>query len=289
MPGKLYLVGTPIGNLEDISFRALRVLKEVDLILAEDTRRTRGLLTHFDIHTSLSSCHEHNERDMAPKAVTWLQEGQNLALVTDAGLPGISDPGEYLVKQALEGGIAVEAVPGPSAFVLALVVSGLSAEHFTFWGFPPRRGKERREFFMNALSRRETAIFYEAPTRLVDTLDDLAAMAPERQASVARELTKVYEEVQRGSLTELASRFRRREVRGEVCLVVSGRPPEEEELFLPEHPLPDPVSLVAELETNGFERKQAMREAAKRLGLSRREIYRRIVAEKQEQDTDTIK
>lgn len=289
MPGKLYLVGTPIGNLEDISFRALKVLKEADLILAEDTRRTRGLLTHFDIHTSLTSYHEHNERNMAPKAVAWLQNGQDLALVTDAGLPGISDPGQHLVQQAVEQGLTVEVVPGPTAFALALVVSGLPTERFTFWGFPPRRGKERREFFMEAMSRLETGIFYEAPTRLVRTLEDLAALVPERQAAVVRELTKIHEEVQRGSLAKLTKVFRQRKVKGEICIVVSGRSPEEKQSLPTPHllPLPDPVSLVAELQAQGFERKQAMREAAQRLGISRREVYQRILLEKQKQDPST--
>lgn len=289
MPGKLYLVGTPIGNLEDISFRALKVLKEVDLILAEDTRRTRGLLSHFDIQASLRSYHEHNERNMAPKAVAWLQEGQNLALVTDAGLPGISDPGQYLVQQAMEKGLPVEAVPGPTAFALALVVSGLSTERFTFWGFPPRRGKERRQFLMTALSRPETGIFYEAPTRLIRTLNDLASLVPGRPAAVARELTKVYEEVQRGSLAELAQAFSQREIKGEICLVVAGRPPEEKELLVPATslPQPDPASLVSKLQAKGYGRKQSMREAARRLGISRREVYQKVVAEKQKQDPNT--
>lgn len=288
MPGKLYLVGTPIGNLEDISGRALRVLKEVDLILAEDTRRTRGLLAHFDLHTALTSYHEHNERQMAAKAVTWLLAGQKLALVTDAGLPGISDPGCHLVQQAVENQVPVEAIPGPTAFALALVISGLPTERFTFWGFPPRQGQERRELFLTALSRPETGIFYEAPTRLVRTLKDLAELAPERPAAVARELTKVYEEVQRGSLAELVRLFDRRQIKGEICLVLRGRLPEEESLVATHgSPPSDPVSLVARFQEEGLERKEAMRAAARKLGLSRREVYRRMVAAKQKQDSNT--
>jgi 16S rRNA (cytidine1402-2'-O)-methyltransferase len=286
LPGKLYLVGTPIGNLEDISLRALRVLREVDLILAEDTRRTRGLLAHFDIHTSLTSYHQHNEKSMAEKALVWLAEGCKLALVTDAGMPGISDPGEHLLQQALMKKVPVEVIPGPTAFALALVISGLPADRFTFWGFPPRQGKERQELLVAALSRQETSVFYEAPTRISRTLTDLAAIAPERPAAVARELTKIHEEVTRGSLLELAQVFGERETKGEICLVVAGRSPEEKEISLgSDSPPPDPVALVAQLQAEGFTRKQALRETAQRLGLSRREVYQKVVLQKNTKDT----
>ena len=289
MVGKLYLVGTPIGNLEDISLRALRVLKEVDLILAEDTRRTRGLLAHFDLGTSITSCHEHNERQLADKALAWLQTGKNLALVTDAGLPCISDPGQYLVQEVLANRLPVAAIPGPTAFALALIVSGLPTDQFTFWGFPPRQGNKRQELFRTALSNPETSIFYEAPTRLVRTLTDLAQLAPDRPAAVARELTKIYEEVQRGSLAQLAVQFKQRRLKGEICLVVRGRSADEGPLLLAAEPLPNPVTLVARLEAEGLDRKEAMRAAARKLGLSRRNVYQQLLKarQKQKQDTDT--
>lgn len=281
MPGTLYLVGTPIGNLEDITLRALRVLREADLILAEDTRRTRKLLSHYDIHTPLQSYHEHNERALAPLLLDRQAGGENLALVTDAGLPGISDPGTYLVQLAIRRGLPVVVIPGPTAFASALVVSGLSTERFAFWGFPPRRGRERAELFSAALNDTKTAIFYEAPTRLARTLKDLAALAPERSAAVVRELTKVHEEVCRGTLAELAGAFSQREVKGEVCLVVEGKP---EDLRAEEAAGPaaekDPVMLVEELLRQGFARKEALREAARRLGLSRRAVYSALLAKK---------
>ncbi|NMA54828.1 MAG: 16S rRNA (cytidine(1402)-2'-O)-methyltransferase [Firmicutes bacterium] len=286
MSGKLHLVGTPIGNLEDMSFRAVRVLKEADLILAEDTRRTRGLLTHFGLKTPLASCHEHNEREMAAKAIAWLLEGQELALVTDAGLPGISDPGQHLLREAVKNKIPVEVIPGPTAFVLALIISGLPTERFTFWGFPPRKGGKRLELFQTALSRPETGIFYEAPTRLASTLKELAELAPARPAAVARELTKVYEEVQRGSLAELAGSFRRRPLKGEFCLVIQGQQAEEKSLADAVSPAPDPVMLVSRLEAEGLERKEAMRAVARQLGVSRREIYRQVLAVRPEKKKD---
>ncbi|MDI3522137.1 MAG: rRNA (cytidine1402-2-O)-methyltransferase [Bacillota bacterium] len=280
MAGTLYLVGTPIGNLEDISLRALRILKEADLILAEDTRRTRKLLSHYDIHTPLRSYHEHNERALAPEALARLEGGANLALVTDAGLPGISDPGAFLVQAAAARGIPVAAVPGPTAFALALVVSGLSTERFAFWGFPPRQGRERREFLAAALAEEKTAIFYEAPTRLARTLADLAELAPARRAAVVRELTKVHEEVCRGVLAELATTFADREVKGEICLVVAGRPAGEKEGTAARLEA-DPVRLVEDLLRQGWERKEALREAARRSGLSRRAVYSAWVAKKE--------
>lgn len=281
MPGTLYLVGTPIGNLEDITLRALRILKEVDLILAEDTRRTRKLLSHYDIHTPLQSYHEHNERALAPHLLDRQAGGENLALVTDAGLPGISDPGNYLVQLAIQRGLPVAVIPGPTAFASALVVSGLSTRRFAFWGFPPRKGRERAEFFSTALDDSKTAIFYEAPTRLARTLKDLAALAPERPAAVVRELTKVHEEVCRGTLAELAGAFSGREVKGEVCLVIEGKPASgwTDEAAGPAAET-DPVRLVEDLLGQGFERKEALREAARRLGLSRRAVYSALLTKK---------
>ncbi|MDK2881763.1 MAG: rRNA (cytidine1402-2-O)-methyltransferase [Bacillota bacterium] len=282
MPGTLYLVGTPIGNLEDITLRALRILREVNLILAEDTRRTRKLLSHYDIHTPLQSYHEHNERALAPRLLDRQAGGENLALVTDAGLPGISDPGTYLVKLAIERGLPVAVIPGPTAFASALVVSGLSTQRFAFWGFPPRQGRERAEIFRAALDDSKTAIFYEAPTRLARTLKDLAALVPDRPAAVVRELTKVHEEVSRGTLAQLAGVFSEREVKGEVCLVIEGKPANakhSEETAGPAKEA-DAVTLVENLLSQGYERKEALREAARCLGLSRRAVYSALLTKK---------
>jgi 16S rRNA (cytidine1402-2'-O)-methyltransferase len=288
MSGTLYLVGTPIGNLEDITLRALRILREVDLILAEDTRHTRKLLAHYDIHTPLKSYHEHNERSAAQEARERLEAGQNLALVTDAGLPGISDPGAQLVQLAAEHGLPTVVVPGPTAFVLALVLSALPTERFAFWGFPPRQGRQRDEFFAAALQAPETIVFYESPKRIGRTLADLSALAPERRAAVVRELTKVHEEVRRGTLAELAAEYAHREVKGEICLVVAGQPVRGASAVARMAREDDPARLVQALIAKGYGRKDALREAARQLGIARREVYNAVLkARRQAEDAST--
>lgn len=221
----LYLVPTPIGNLEDVTLRALRVLREADLVACEDTRTSGVLLAHYGIETPRTSYHDHNERQKAPELIARMQAGETVALVTDAGTPGISDPGFYLVRECLRAGLPVEALPGPTAFVPALVLSGLPTERFVFEGFlPPKKGRQTR---LRALAEEErTLVLYESPHRLVRTLGQLAEhLGPERPAAVARELTKKFEEVARGSLAELAADFGARpKVRGEIVLVVGGRP-----------------------------------------------------------------
>ncbi len=220
----LVLVPTPIGNLEDVTLRALRVLKEADLVACEDTRTSGVLLGHYGIETPRTSYHDHNERHKAPRLVERMQAGETVALVTDAGSPGISDPGFFLVRACLEAGVPVEALPGPTALVPALALSGLPTERFAFEGFlPAKKGRQTR---LRALADEErTMVFYESPHRLVKALGQLAEhLGEDRPAAVARELTKKFEEVERGSLGALAARFgERAKVRGEIVLVVGGK------------------------------------------------------------------
>lgn len=275
MSGTLYVVGTPIGNLEDITLRALRVLKEVSAVAAEDTRHTRKLMQHYDIHTPLLSYHEHNERDKALVLVERLQTGEDLALVVDAGMPAVSDPGFHVVRAAVEAGFSVVAVPGPTAVITALVVSGLPPDRFVFEGFLPRKGTERRQALERVAVESRTVVLYEAPHRLLLTLGDLADAVADRPVAVCRELTKRFEEVRRGTAAALRDHFRTHPPRGEFVLVIGGR----------KEPAPGDVgqiktaaieSLVAELEAAGLDHKAALREAAGRLGLSRRQVYERL-------------
>ena len=219
---KLYLVPTPIGNLGDITFRAVEVLKEADLLLAEDTRKSAILLKHLKISKPVHSHHKFNEHRSIESLVQRLQEGSTMALITDAGTPGISDPGFLLVRACIEQGIPVETLPGPTAFVPALVNSGLPCERFVFEGFlPQKKGRQKRLSELAGETR--TMVFYESPYRLVRTLTQLAEyFGPERRASVSRELTKVYEETKRGSLAELSEYFSQGTVKGEIVLVVEG-------------------------------------------------------------------
>jgi len=219
---KLYLVPTPIGNLGDITFRAVEVLKEADLLLAEDTRKSAILLKHLEISKPVHSHHKFNEHRSVESLVQRMQGGSTMALITDAGTPGISDPGFLLVRACIEHGIPVETLPGPTAFVPALVDSGLPCERFVFEGFlPQKKGRQKRLSELAGETR--TMVFYESPYRLVRTLMQLAEyFGPERRASVSRELTKVYEETKRGSLTELSEYFSQGTVKGEIVLVVEG-------------------------------------------------------------------
>ncbi|MEO7965364.1 MAG: 16S rRNA (cytidine(1402)-2'-O)-methyltransferase [Gemmatimonadaceae bacterium] len=226
--GTLFLVSTPIGNLGDMTFRAVETLKNVSLILCEDTRHSRRLLDHFSITTSVSSYHEHNEARETPRIVARLASGDDVALISDAGTPLLSDPGARLVRAALDDGARVSAIPGASALLAALVSSGLPADAFTFVGFLPRKGKERRARLEMLSALTCTAVLYEAPGRVSDTLDELAALdAGNRKAVVARELTKQFEEVQSGTVRELAEYYREAPPRGEVVVVIEGRAPTE--------------------------------------------------------------
>jgi 16S rRNA (cytidine1402-2'-O)-methyltransferase len=277
--GTLYLVGTPIGNLEDMTFRAIRVLKEVDWIAAEDTRQTRKLLAHFEISTRLVSYHEHNKNASGPELVRLLLAGQSVALVSDAGMPAISDPGADLVRLAAEQGIAVVPVPGANAALAALVVSGLPTDRFLFAGFPPRERKPLRAE-LDKLGRTEaTLIFYESPHRIARTLEAMAeAWGAGRRAALVRELSKRYEEVVRGTLGECIAHLQVSQPQGEYCIVVeggsaSGSHGEEAEwwrgLSVEEH--------VARYEEQSGDRKEAMKKAAADRGVSKRDIYNELL------------
>lgn len=273
----LYLVATPIGNLEDITLRALKILGEVDLIAAEDTRRTRELLAYYNLHTPLTSYHRHNLRSKTPYLLKMLQEGKELALVSDAGMPGISDPGEELVREAIDAGINVVPIPGPNAALAALVASGLPTSRFVFEGFLPRKGKERQERLKTLAAEERTLIFFEAPHRLLNTLEDLLAALGDRRVAVGRELTKMFETIWRGTLVEGIVFFQANPPRGEITLVVAGAAP-------PPRPQYDPVRAAAEvkeLKEAGVEGKTAMAMVARRYGRSRREIYRACLEERQ--------
>ena len=223
MIGKLYLVPTPIGNLEDMSFRAVRILKEVDFILAEDTRTSAPLLKHFGIDKKLFSHHQHNEHKSVTEVIRFLKEGKQIALISDAGTPAISDPGFLLVREAIRNDLPIECLPGATAFVPALVNSGLSADRFTFEGFlPVKKGRQTR--MKELVEESRTMIFYESPHRLLKTLDEFAIhFGSERKASVSRELTKLFEETKRGPLEEIKQHFETHTLKGEIVICVAGK------------------------------------------------------------------
>jgi 16S rRNA (cytidine1402-2'-O)-methyltransferase len=279
--GTLYLVATPIGNLEDVTQRALRVLGGADVIACEDTRHTRGLLERFSIRAKTVSYHEHNEQERAAELASMLESGASVALVSDAGTPGISDPGYRLVRAAIEVGASVVPVPGAAAFVAALVASGLPTDEFYFGGFLPPRTHARRTRLDALRALPATLVFYEAPHRIAQTLSDAREILGEREAAVARELTKVHEEIVRGRLGELAERFGagRETARGEMVLVIDRRVIEGESRE--EGAAAASVAgRVAALEAEGLEARAALKRAARELGLTRDEAYRRLVSER---------
>ena len=226
--GVLYVVPTPIGNLEDITFRALNVLKTVDMIAAEDTRQTLKLCRHYEIDKPIISYHEHNKTVSGPKLINMMKEGQSIAIVTDAGMPGISDPGEDLVADCIKENIPVIPLPGANAALTALVASGLNTEHFFFWGFLPRRSKDKVAALENLRDFPYTLIFYEAPHRLKETIQDIRKVLGNRKITLARELTKRYETFVRGDLDSFEEWVRDQEVKGECCLIVEGGTPQSE-------------------------------------------------------------
>jgi 16S rRNA (cytidine1402-2'-O)-methyltransferase len=284
MPGTLYIVATPIGNLEDITQRALRVLGEVDLVACEDTRRTRVLLNHFGIKTKTISYHEHNERERAEQICELLLSGKNVALVSDAGTPLINDPGFRVTAAAIELKVPVIPIPGPTAFVSALVASGLPSEEFFFGGFLPSRANARRARLAQLSTMPVTLIFYEAPHRIAATLADALEVLGNRPAAVARELTKLHEETTRGSLADLAQRFANTPARGEIVLVVSGARPDEIPATVESESISSRlIGRISELEREGLEAKAALKKAGRELGLKRDEAYRLVVAEKNRQ------
>jgi 16S rRNA (cytidine1402-2'-O)-methyltransferase len=268
MPGTLYIVATPIGNLEDITLRALRVLKEVDAIAAEDTRHTRVLLNHYSIQTPLTSYHEHNERTKAEDLVKRLLEGQDVALVSDAGTPAISDPGFRLVAQAVDAGIRIIPLPGASALTAVLSASGLPTDRVAFEGFLPAKKKQRREKLRALRDETRTLVFYEAPHRLVEALDDVHELLGDREVVLAREVSKVHEEFLRGPISELIRVLRRREIRGEVTLIISGSAGES---LVTEDRLKAEIS---ELHLRGMRIKEIAEVLGEKFGYPKKEIYR---------------
>ena len=281
MPGTLYLVATPIGNLADITHRALQVLRDVALVACEDTRHTRKLLQHYAIETKTISYHEHNEQQRARQLIELLQQGSDIAVVSDAGTPAISDPGFRLVRAAIESGIAVVPVPGPSALISALIAAGLPTDEFFFGGFLPARAGARRARLSELRTVPGTLIFYEAPHRLAASLKDAYEVLGEREAVVARELTKLHEEIRRGRLSELSEHYSSVEPRGEIVLLI-------DRTVINASAVKDPAAasvaaLVRQLEAEGLDRRAALKKAARELGLSRAEAYRRLLTERGQQ------
>lgn len=274
MSGKLYLCATPIGNLEDITLRVIRVLKEADLIAAEDTRNSRKLLNHFDIHTPMTSYHEYNKFQKARLLIEKMQQGQEIALITDAGTPGISDPGEELARMAYEAGIEVTSLPGPAACITALTLSGLPSRRFSFEAFLPADKKERSRILEELQQETRTIILYEAPHRLLRTLKELKEALGNRKMTLCRELTKKHETAFHTSIEECIQSYETQEPKGECVLIVEGRSREEieenkrkkwETMSIEEH-----MQLYLD---QGLEKKEAMKSVAKDRGLSKREIY----------------
>ncbi len=274
LPG-LYIVATPIGNLEDITLRALRVLRSVDRIACEDTRQTQKLLSHFGIAVPTVSCHAHNERERAEELIVELRAGGRIALVSDAGMPGISDPGAHLVAQAVAAGVPVIPIPGASAVVSALAASGLNTASFLFVGFPPPRTGERRSFFETLRSERATLIFYEAPHRVLESLRDaIQIFGLERRAVLAREITKVHEEFLRGTLQELEIVCASRDLlRGEMTLLVAGADPAQSAAnnAVPDSDLRSAMAIYL---GQGLDEQAALKRVARDRGVSKSEVYR---------------
>ena len=268
MPGILYIVPTPIGNLEDITLRALRILKEVEWIAAEDTRHTQHLLAHFGIKTALTSYHDHNERDKARLLVERLMSGASVALVSDAGTPAISDPGYRIVVDAIQAGIEVVPLPGASALTTALSASGLPTDRFLFEGFLPAKAQERKAKLQTLRGEVATLVFYEAPHRLLDSLAEMLKIFGDRKIAVARELTKVHEEFLRGKLSEVVSALADRDIKGEIVIMVHGTSGEaqvsDEELH----------GTIRQLAGNGMGVKEIAELLGERYGLAKKEVYK---------------
>ena len=273
MPGTLYLVATPIGNLQDITLRALETLRTVDLIACEDTRHTRNLLNHFRISNRTTSYHEHNEQERTEELADRLVQGESIAIVSDAGTPGICDPGFRIVQRAIEIGAAVVPIPGAAAFVCAVTVSGFSTDSIFFGGFLPSKKGERRKRLEGIRDIPATLILYEAPHRLVKSLIDCLEVLGDRPAAVARELTKMHEEIARGRLSQLAAKFASAPVKGEIVLVVERLKIETVKRDASPKNL---TERVVELEKEGLDPKSALKKAAKEFGLSKSEVYRQI-------------
>ena len=278
MPGKLYLCATPIGNLEDMTYRVVRTLEEADLIAAEDTRNSIKLLNHFNIQTPMTSYHEYNKIEKGKKLVERMQAGETIALITDAGTPGISDPGEELVKMCYEAGIEVTSLPGAAACITAITLSGLSTRRFAFEAFLPTDKKEKQEVLSELVNETRTIILYEAPHRLVKTLKELAEILGDRKITVCRELTKKHETAFRTTIYEAVSYYEVHEPKGECVLVIEGKSRRElreeaiakwEEMTIEEH--------MDYYRKQGIEKKEAMKKVAKDRGIGKRDVYQMLL------------
>ena len=278
MSGKLYLCATPIGNLGDITLRVLRVLKEADLIAAEDTRNSIKLLNHFDIKTPMTSYHEYNKIEKAYTLIEKMREGMNIALITDAGTPGISDPGEELARMCMDAGIEVTSLPGPAACITALTLSGLPTRRFAFEAFLPMEKKERKEVLQELVDETRTIIIYEAPHKLVKTLKDLRETLGNRRITLCRELTKKHETAFRTTIEELLSYYENEKPLGECVLVIEGKSRKElkeaEAASWETVPVEEHMKIY---EKQGMSRKDAMKQVAKDRGVSKREIYQMLL------------
>ena len=275
MSGTLYVVGTPIGNLGDISPRALETLENCDFIAAEDTRVTLKLLNRFGIKKQLISYFEHNKFEKGPLIAERILSGENGVIVTDAGMPAISDPGEDLVKLCHDKGIKVESVPGPCAFTTALAISGMPSRRFTFEGFLPTDKQDRRAHITSLINEERTLILYEAPHRLGATLKDLAAALGNREIAIVRELTKIHEQVIRTELCEAAEKYSKENLKGEIVLIIKGAEPKKEEILTPEQA----AEYARELVAAGESKTNAAKIAAKESGLKKAEIYKLLIEE----------
>lgn len=276
--GILYICGTPIGNLEDITLRALRILKKVKLIAAEDTRRTKKLLNHYHIDTKATSYHEYNKFKKAPYLVEILKNGQDIALVSDAGMPGISDPGYVLIDLALKSNIKIIPIPGVSALITALVVSGLPIDKFVFEGFLPRKIKERKRYFRSIENEERTVIFYETPHRLKRALKDMLEVWGDRKIVIARELTKIFEEIIRGKLSQVLTEISTKEVKGEITLVVQGgiKKKEKDKIdFLKNEYIMQ--EYLKKLKNQGYSNKDIIKIAQEKLDIPKNLIYKKLL------------
>ena len=269
--GTLYLVPTPIGNLQDMTFRAVDTLKNSDFICAEDTRNTGLLLKHFEVSVKQISFHEHNAYEKIPELIELLKDGKNLAQVSDAGMPSISDPGHDLVKAAIAEDITVVALPGASAGITALIASGLAPQPHIFYGFLPRKSGQQKEFFESKKAYPETQIFYESPYRVTDTLENMLSVYGDRKVVLVRELTKLYEEYQRGQISEILDYIAENPLKGECLLIISGQDEEAQAEKAAEDL--NPAKLVASLVEAGDKPNQAIKKVAKTYSLNRKEVY----------------
>ena len=279
--GTLFLVPTPIGNRDDMSYRMIQTLKEVDLIAAEDTRNTGLLLKHFEIRTPQISFHEHNAMEKIPDLLAHLESGKNVAQVSDAGLPSISDPGHDLVKAAIEREIPVVAVPGPSAGITGLIASGLAPQPHIFYGFLPRKEGQQKTFFQEKRDYPETQIFYESPHRVRATLQNMLAVYGDRPVVLVRELTKIYEEYTRGTIAELVAYLEENPLKGECLLIVEGA--SEQEANLEEVDLIQEIDLLVQ---SGMKKNQAIKQVAKQFGLQKSDLYARYHQEEEKGESD---